>query len=136
MKKTRRDLLKSAGVLGSLALPADLTATSEADAQGPSQTSRIPTTFQCVVTGRKESRKSVIVSHAPMQPITAALMPGYEFYRTWGEDSRPALPSDGSLMLEPHWFPKRDGFRFAITVSTSDFVQFDPVTFQSSETHN
>jgi len=109
MKKTRRDLLKSAGVLGSVALSGGSVAASEADSQDPSQRSRIATALQCVVTGQNKSGKSVIVSHDRMQPITAALMPGYEFYRIWGEDSRPSLPSDGSPRIEPHWFPKRMG---------------------------
>jgi hypothetical protein len=129
MKKTRRDLLKSAGVIGSVALSGGLVAASEAEPCGPSHTSKIPTAFQCVVTGQKKSGKSVIIRHSPMQTITAALMPGYEFYRIWREDSRPALPSDGSPRVQPEWFPKRDGFRFAMfTVPPASSVRTTPPT--------
>jgi hypothetical protein len=129
MKKTRRDLLKSVGALGSVALSGGSVAASEADSQRPSQTAGSPAALQCVVTGQKKSGKSVIVNHAPMQPITAALMPGYEFYRIWGEDSRPALPSDGSPRIEPHWFPKKDGFRFAMfTVPPASSIRTTPPT--------
>ena len=129
VKKTRRDLLKSAAVFGSTALSVGLVAASEADPEGPSQTSRIRTSLQCVVTGQKKSGKSVIVSHAPMQPITTTLMPGYEFYKVWGEDSPPTLPSDGSQINEAHWFPKRSGFRFAMfTVPPASSVRTTPPT--------
>jgi len=137
MKKTRRDLLKSAGVLGSVALSGGVVEASGADSQGPSQRSRIPTAFQCVVTGQKQSGKAVIVSHTPMQPITAALMPGYEFFRIWGEDSHPVLPSDGSPKMEPHWFPKKNGFRFAMfTVPPASSVRItSPSQAELEEVH-
>jgi mannose-6-phosphate isomerase-like protein (cupin superfamily) len=54
------------------------------------------------------------VSHAPVSPITVALMPGFEFYPLWGDDSHPVLPSDGAPMIQPKWFPQKNGFRFAM----------------------
>lgn len=41
-------------------------------------------------------------------------MPGYEFYRVWGSDSRPELPSDGTPQPQPQYFPAKDGFRFGM----------------------
>jgi len=69
---------------------------------------------QCVVTGQSKSGKSTVVSHAPLKPVTVALMPGYEFYRLWGSDSRPTLPSDGTPPTQPHYFPPKNGFRFGM----------------------
>lgn len=132
MKKTRRDLLKSAGALSSLAISGDLVGDSEEKPQQHSPALRIPSTLQCAVTGQTNSGKSVIVSHAAMQPITAGLMPGYEFYRLWGDDSHPVLPSDGSPMIQREWFPQRDGFRFAMfTVPPSSSIRTAPAPTQA-----
>ncbi|HVO80038.1 MAG TPA: cupin domain-containing protein [Terriglobales bacterium] len=68
--------------------------------------------IRCVVTGQNESGKSVIVRCAPVQPVSLALLPGYEFYRLWGSDSIPELPSDGTPPPHPRYFPPRNGFRF------------------------
>ena len=69
---------------------------------------------KCVVTGQGKSGKSIIVSHAPVRPVTVAMMPGYEFYRLWGSDSTPSLPSDGTPPPQPRFFPPRNGFRFGL----------------------
>jgi len=132
MEKTRRDLLTSMGALASLAVSGGLNRAGKAEAQQQFSESRIPATSQCVVTGQTKSGKSVIVSHAPMQPITAGLMPGYEFFRLWGDDSHPVLPSDGSPQVEQEWFPQRDGFRFAMfTVPPASSVKTAPVPSQA-----
>jgi hypothetical protein len=123
MKKSRRDLLKSAGVLGSAAMSGRLLAASKPEPERHLSASSVRKTLHCVVTGQK-SGKSVIVSQAPMPPITTALMPGYEFYRIWGEDEHPVLPSDGSPKIEPKWFPRKHGFRFAMfTVPQASIVR-------------
>jgi mannose-6-phosphate isomerase-like protein (cupin superfamily) len=69
-------------------------------------------TIRCVVTGQNESGKSVIVRKASVEPVTLALLPGYEFHRVWGSDSIPKLPSDGNPPPHPFYFPLRNGFRF------------------------
>ena len=69
--------------------------------------------IHCVVTGQNKSGKSVIIRNAPVQPISLALLPGYEFHRLWGSDSVPELPSDGSPPQQPRYFPRGGGFRFA-----------------------
>jgi mannose-6-phosphate isomerase-like protein (cupin superfamily) len=66
----------------------------------------------CVVTGQNESGKSVIMRNAPIKPVSLALLPGYEFHRMWGSDSIPELPSDGTPLLQPRYFPPKSGFRF------------------------
>jgi len=70
--------------------------------------------MQCIITGRDKSGKSVTASHEPPKAITVGLMPGYEFYRLWGSDSRPELPSDGSPPPQPTFFPPIDGYRFGV----------------------
>jgi mannose-6-phosphate isomerase-like protein (cupin superfamily) len=68
--------------------------------------------IRCVVTGRDASGKSVMVRNAPVEPVTVAALPGYEFRRLWGSDSVPELPSDGAPTAQPRYFPPRNGFRF------------------------
>ena len=132
MKRTRRNLLKSVGAIGSLAMSGGLSAVGKADPEQDSPASSKPPTIHCVVTGQTKSGKSVIVSHAPMQPITAGLMPGYEFYRLWGDESHPVLPSDGSPLIQQEWFPRRDGFRFAMfTVPPASSVRTSPAPTQA-----
>jgi mannose-6-phosphate isomerase-like protein (cupin superfamily) len=114
MKRTRRNLLKSVGAIGSLAVSGAFSAASTADPEQDSPASSRPGPIHCVVTGETRSGKSVIVSHAPVSPITVALMPGFEFYPLWGDDSHPVLPSDGAPMIQPKWFPQKNGFRFAM----------------------
>jgi len=70
--------------------------------------------MQCVITGQTKSGKSIIVNHAPVKPVTVAMMPGYEFYRLWGSDSRQVLPSDGTPPPQPQFFPPKNGFRFGM----------------------
>jgi hypothetical protein len=68
----------------------------------------------CVVTGQTKSGKSIVVRHAALKPLTVALMPGIEFYRLWGSDSTPSLPSDGSPSPQSQYFPPKNGFRFGM----------------------
>jgi|SRR5579862_2790382 len=68
--------------------------------------------IRCVVTGQNGSGKSVIVRKTPVEPVTLALLPGYEFHRIWGSDSIPKLPSHGTPPPPPLYFPAKNGFRF------------------------
>jgi mannose-6-phosphate isomerase-like protein (cupin superfamily) len=68
--------------------------------------------IRCIVTGQNESGKSVFIRNTPVKPITLALFPGYEFHRLWGGDSVPELPSDGTPLAQPRYFPSIPGFRF------------------------
>jgi mannose-6-phosphate isomerase-like protein (cupin superfamily) len=67
----------------------------------------------CVVTGHNSSGRSVIVRNTLIEPVTLALLPGYEFHRLWGSDSTPELPSDGTSPRHFRYFPPAGGFRFA-----------------------
>jgi mannose-6-phosphate isomerase-like protein (cupin superfamily) len=66
----------------------------------------------CVVTGQNECGKSVIMSDAPVKPVSLALLTGYEFHRIWGSDSIPQIPSDGTAPQQLRYFPPKTGFRF------------------------
>ena len=68
--------------------------------------------IRCVVTGQDKSGKSLIRRDKGVQPVTVALIPGYESHRLWGSDSWPELPSDGAGPLQPRYFPAKNGFRF------------------------
>jgi mannose-6-phosphate isomerase-like protein (cupin superfamily) len=69
--------------------------------------------IRCIVTGQTDSGKSVFVSDTPVKPVTLALFPGYEFHRLWGSDAAPELPTDGTQLVPPRYFPSIQGFRFA-----------------------
>jgi mannose-6-phosphate isomerase-like protein (cupin superfamily) len=71
---------------------------------------------RCVVTGQNGAGKSVVMRDSDVEAVTVGLLPGYEFYRVWGCDSAPRLPSDGTAPAQPRYFPPRDGFRFAVFV--------------------
>jgi hypothetical protein len=68
--------------------------------------------IRCVVTGQNPSGKSVFVRDSFVQPVSLALLPGYEFHRLWGSQSIVQLPSDGTAPASPGYFPPRSGFRF------------------------
>jgi mannose-6-phosphate isomerase-like protein (cupin superfamily) len=78
--------------------------------------------IKCVVTGRDKSGKSVVVRSTPVEPITLAALPGYEFHRLWGSDSVVALPSDGTPPSFPLYFPPKHGFRFGFFTIPPDSV--------------
>jgi len=71
-------------------------------------------TMRRVVTGQTAEGKSVFVADDEMEPVTLQLLPGWEFHRLWGADTRVALPTDGSAPAAPRYFPAPDGFRFAV----------------------
>ena len=54
--------------------------------------------IRCVVTGQNASGKSLIIRDKGVQPVSVALLPGYEFHRVWGSDSVVKLPSDGTAL--------------------------------------
>ena len=70
------------------------------------------TKFRRVVTGQNADGKSVFVSDEEVDPITLALLPGYEFHRVWAADDAPTLPTDGKQTPAPAYFPPASGYRF------------------------
>ena len=113
MNKTRRKFIKNAGVAGALA-SMQLTGASPKGPSAEGRTVAAASDIHCVITGQNKSGKSIIVSQAPVSPLTIAMLPGYEFYRLWGSDSVPALPSDGTPPPQPQYFPLKNGFRFGM----------------------
>ncbi len=67
-----------------------------------------------VVTGQSRDGRSVFVSDERLEPVTAEMMPGSEFYGIWGHDTAVTLPYDGSGDAYRQWFPPPAGFRFVI----------------------
>jgi mannose-6-phosphate isomerase-like protein (cupin superfamily) len=67
-----------------------------------------------VVTGQEADGRSVVVEDELVDPVTVALFPGAEFHRIWGDDVRPALPSDGTPPSAPTHFPPSEGYRFGM----------------------
>ena len=68
--------------------------------------------IRCVVTGHSESGASVVLNDGPAESVTVALLPGVEFFRLWGSDSVPILPSSGTSPSQHNYFPPKGGFRF------------------------
>jgi quercetin dioxygenase-like cupin family protein len=54
----------------------------------------------------------VFVSDEQVAPITASLLPGFEFHRLWGGDEAPHFPDAGSMPAFHDYFPPVGGFRF------------------------
>jgi Cupin domain len=73
-----------------------------------------------VVTGTSPEGKSVVVSDGTVAPITAAMMPGCQFFYFWGDDAPPTFPSDGTEPPYSNWFPPPGGFRFELIVIPPD----------------
>ena len=78
---------------------------------------------RCVVTGQTESGKSIFVRDTTVDPVTLALLPGYEFHRLWGAESTPQLPTDGTPPAHPRYFPPSGGYRFAFFTVPPDSEQ-------------
>jgi mannose-6-phosphate isomerase-like protein (cupin superfamily) len=68
--------------------------------------------IRCVVTGQTETGTSVFVRDTPVEPITLAALPGFEFHRLWGGDAVPQLPCGGAAAVPTSYFPAAQGFRF------------------------
>lgn len=67
--------------------------------------------IRTVVTGTVDG-KSTVVRDDLVQPIAPAAMPGMEFYKVWGSDSAPVLPTDGGRPSAINVFPSAGGNRF------------------------
>ncbi len=84
-------------------------------------------TVRCVVTGHSDG-KSVFVQDAQVEPITPALLPGYEFFRLRGSDGVPGLPENGRSPVPRNYFPRENGFRFGFfTVAPATQPPLDQV---------
>lgn len=64
-----------------------------------------------VVTGQLPDGKSVFVSDEEVPPLELALLPQAPFYRLWGGDEAPSLPTDGTPPPTPQYFPPAGGWR-------------------------
>ena len=137
MSKTRRSFLKAAGMI-SAAAASGVNVASAAPEDRARKQSTVPVRkeMHCVVTGQTKSGKSIIVSQAAMQPITAGMIPGVKLYRLWGSDALVQLPSAGTPPEQTQYFPPKNGFRFAmfsLPPATSTKVQANKAQQASSQ---
>src|SRR5207244_7916328 len=72
--------------------------------------------FRRVVTRVDESGKSVIAEDLTLEPRTAKMMPGVEFYKVWGADAVPVAPVTELAPVHDPFFPAEGGDRFLIAV--------------------
>ena len=63
-----------------------------------------------VVTGHDRNGKAVFASDQELDPLTAALLPGWEAHRLWGADQAPAFSDDGSPTAQPSYYPPVGGY--------------------------
>jgi mannose-6-phosphate isomerase-like protein (cupin superfamily) len=86
-----------------------------------------------VVTGHSTDGKAIIASDQVIEPVTVALLPGFEFFRLWGADVLPQLPGDGSQSAHHAYFPPVGGFRFGLfTVPPATDVMMDNVDIEAA----
>jgi hypothetical protein len=67
-----------------------------------------------VVTGHDRNGKAVFASDQELDPLTPALMPGWEAHRLWGADQAPTFPGDGGPTAQPSYYPPVGGYRFPL----------------------
>jgi mannose-6-phosphate isomerase-like protein (cupin superfamily) len=67
-----------------------------------------------VVTGHDRDGKAVFASDQEVDPLTPALMPGWEIGRLWGADQAPTFPGDGGPTAQSSYFPPVGGYRFGL----------------------
>ena len=67
-----------------------------------------------VVTTTGRNGRGVVARDAIGEPVRPVAMPGFEFYRVWGDDGTPALPSPGQAPEVDGLFPAAGGSRFIV----------------------
>jgi mannose-6-phosphate isomerase-like protein (cupin superfamily) len=65
-----------------------------------------------VVTGHDERGAAIFAADEVIEPITLALLPGFEFQRLWGGDATPHFPGPAIEPSGQQYFPPVGGFRF------------------------
>lgn len=79
-----------------------------------------------VVTAENAEGKSYYATAGPAQKDTASMMPGYAFFRLWGFDGVPQLPSDGTVPDFTTYFPGAEGVRVHAAVFPPDSITREP----------
>ena len=54
-----------------------------------------------VVTGHDRNGKAVFASDQEVDPLTVALLPGWDLHRLWGADQAPTFPATGVRRRSP-----------------------------------
>ncbi len=86
-----------------------------------------------VVTGHDEAGKAVVADDTEVEPITSAIVPGYEFFRLWGGDEPSRFPDDGTPPAAEQYFPPLGGFRFGLfTVPPDSEGSLDDIDFEAA----
>jgi mannose-6-phosphate isomerase-like protein (cupin superfamily) len=86
-----------------------------------------------VVTGHDDDGKAVFADDSVVEPITSAIVPGFEFFRLWGSDEPCRFPDGGSPPPAAQYFPPLGGFRFGLfTVPPDSQAQLDEIDFDTA----
>jgi mannose-6-phosphate isomerase-like protein (cupin superfamily) len=67
-----------------------------------------------------ENGKSVVAEVGTIEPHTAKMMPGVEFYKVWGHNAVPLAPVTNLAPVHDPFFPEEGGDRFIIAVFPPD----------------
>jgi len=86
-----------------------------------------------VVTGHDEAGKAIVADDTEVEPITSAIVPGYEFFRLWGGDEPGRFPDDGTSPPAEQYFPPLGGFRFGLfTVPPDSEGSLEDIDFEAA----
>ena len=73
-----------------------------------------------IVTGHDDRGRAVVVSDAPVPPLTLSLMPGFETIELWHTDDTPAMPDRLGEPGAPRYFPPTGGTVFRVVTFPPD----------------
>jgi mannose-6-phosphate isomerase-like protein (cupin superfamily) len=76
--------------------------------------------FTRVVSRVDENGRSVVAEEATLEPRTAKMMPGVEFYKIWGSDEVPSAPLTDLAPVHDPFFPAEGGSRLLLAVFPPD----------------
>ena len=86
-----------------------------------------------VVTGHDAAGQAVFASDEEVEPVTSAIVPGYEFFRMWGSDEPCRFPDDGAPPSSVQYFPPLHGFRFGLfTVPPDAEGSLEDIDFEAA----
>jgi mannose-6-phosphate isomerase-like protein (cupin superfamily) len=86
-----------------------------------------------VVTGHSSDGKAIVASDDDVEPVTAALIPGWEFHQLWGADAPPSFPDAGDLPAHAAYFPPVGGFRFGLfTIPPDSASSLDDIDVEAA----
>jgi mannose-6-phosphate isomerase-like protein (cupin superfamily) len=73
-----------------------------------------------VVTGHDDAGSALVTSDETVEPITLALVPGFESFELWSTERAPSIPGDAGVAGAPRYFPGDGGAVFRVVTFPPD----------------